>query len=186
VIRCHITDRRLAGGTEALVKIISRNLMDGVDLVQIREKDLSARDLVELVERVLLLPNPHGSRILVNSRVDVAMGCGAAGVHLPGHSFPVDRVRRIAPAHFLVGVSCHIESELYEAEAAGADFALLSPVFVSSSKPETQPPLGLDRLERMVAKVRIPVLALGGISQRTAPSCVSAGAAGVAGISMFQ
>lgn len=186
MIRYHITDRRLAGGVEPLVKAVSRSLMDGVDLVQIREKDLPGRELTELVERVLALPNPHRSRILVNSRVDIAVGCGADGVHLPSGSFPVDRVRRMAPQHFLIGVSCHTEHELREAEQAGADFAVLSPIFLSPSKPEPQPPLGLETLSRWVAKVRIPVLALGGVSTRSAPLCQRAGASGVAGISMFQ
>jgi len=186
VIRYHITDRKLAGGTEALVKAISRSLMDGVDLVQIREKDLSARELAALVERVLALPNPHRSRILVNSRIDVAVACGAGGVHLPAYSFAVNRVRSLAPPDFLIGVSCHTEQELRDADQAGADFAVLSPVFLSPSKQEPQPPLGLDRLAKWIAKVRLPVLALGGVSQKSAPLCERAGAAGVAGISMFQ
>jgi thiamine-phosphate pyrophosphorylase len=186
VIRYHITDRKLAGGIEPLVKAISRNLMDGVDLVQIREKDMPGGELAALVERVLALPNPHRCRILVNSRVDVAIGCGAGGVHLPSASFPIDRVRRIAPAHFLIGVSCHTEQELLEAEQGGADFLVLSPIFLSPSKAEPQPPLGLERFTRMAAKVRVPVLALGGVSHRSVPLCQRAGAAGVAGISMFQ
>ncbi len=161
--------------------------MDGVDLVQIREKDLTGRELEAMVTRVLALPNPHRSRILVNSRVDVAIGCGAGGVHLPANSLPVDRVRAIAPHDFLIGVSCHTEQELLDAEQNGADFAVLSPVFLSPSKPEPQqPPLGIERLTKWVAKVRIPVLALGGVSHRSAALCERAGAAGVAGISMFQ
>ena len=186
MIRYYITDRRLAGGVEPLVKAISRNLMDGVDLVQIREKDLSARELAALVLRVLALPNPHRSRILVNSRTDVAVACGAAGVHLPAGSFPVERVRRIAPANFLIGVSCHTERDLAEAEGASADFAVLGPVFLSPSKNEPQPPIGLETFALWAAKTRIPVLALGGVSHRSAPLCERAGAAGVAGISMFQ
>ena len=186
MIRCHITDRRMAGGIEPLVKAIALSLMDGVDLVQIREKDLPGGELAALVERVVALPNPHRSRILVNSRVDVAIGCGAGGVHLPAGALTVDRVRRIAPSHFLIGVSCHTERELLEADQDGADFALLSPVFLSRSKPEPQPPLGLERLALWAGKVRLPVLALGGVSQRSALLCERAGAAGVAGISMFQ
>ncbi len=169
-----------------MVKAVSRSLMDGVDLVQVREKDLPARELVALVKRILALPNPHRSRILVNSRVDVAIGCGAAGVHLPGGSFPVERVRSIAPAEFLIGVSCHSERDVLDAEQGGADFAVLSPVFFSSSKQEPQPPLGLQRFAAWAARVGIPVLALGGVSHRNAALCQRAGAAGIAGISMFQ
>ena len=186
MIRYYITDRRLAGGIEPLVKAISRNLMDGVDLVQIREKDLPGRELAALTRRVLALPNPHRSRILVNSRVDVAVACGAGGVHLPAGSLPIDRVRAISPANFLIGVSCHTEQELIDAEQGSADFAVLGPVFLSPSKHEPQPPIGLETLARWTANTRIPVLALGGVSHRSAPLCVRAGAAGVAGISMFQ
>lgn len=186
MIRCQITDRHSAGGVEPLVRSIARNLMDGIDLVQIREKDLTARDLAALTTRVLALPNPHGSRILVNTRADVAIACGAHGVHLPAGSPSPERFRAIAPPDFLVSVSCHTEEELLAADRANADFALLSPIFLTQTVKTGQTPLGLDGLARLTARVHLPVLALGGVSQKNAALCLRSGAAGMAGISMFQ
>lgn len=186
MIRYQITDRRLAGGIEPLVRSVSRNLMDGIDLVQIREKDLEGRELASLVRRIVSLPNPHGTRILVNARVDVAMAGGAHGVHLPSDGLPPERIRKIAPADFVIGVSCHSEAELLAAQDGHADFAVLGPIFLSQSLKAGQSPLGLNILEKLAVKSRIPVLALGGVSHKNAALCLRAGAAGVAGISMFQ
>jgi thiamine-phosphate pyrophosphorylase len=179
MIQCYITDRRTLPSGDALGDVIRRNISAGVDWVQIRERDLPAREVFALVED---LP----AKIIVNSRVDVALAAGAAGAHLPSHSPPPRLWRKITPPGFLIGVSCHTAQELRIAEEEGADYAVFGPVFPPLSKPSDRPAHGLEGLARAVAGIRIPVLALGGITRENAASCVAAGAAGIAGISIFQ
>ena len=185
MIRCYITGRRTLK-SHSLLEAIARNLAAGVEWIQIREKDLSARALFELVEAARALPNPHGARILVNSRVDVALAAGAGGAHLPSGSPSARSWRPILPPGFLIGVSCHSAEDVRQAEAEEADYALFGPVFSPISKSSDLEPRGLEGLARAARPVRIPVLALGGITNENRAACVSAGAAGIAGISLFQ
>jgi len=153
---------------------------DGVEMIQIRAKQLSTRDLMELARGAVAIPS---ARVLVNTRTDVALACGAHGVHLPAGSMAPSTVRRIAPADFLIGVSCHSIDELRAAENEGADFAVYGPVFASITKSVV--PIGIEALRLAASSVRLPVYALGGVTAANAPLCLEAGAAGVAGISLF-
>jgi thiamine-phosphate pyrophosphorylase len=176
--RYYITDRKPAGGFRALMEIIRDQLHLGVDLIQIREKDLSARELFEFTLTVIEvrareMKNPGKTKILVNTRADVALAAGADGVHLPADA-PVQTLPRL-----LVGRSCHT---LLEVQHARADFVTYGPVFESPGK---GPATGLDAL-KAACHLGKPVYALGGVNWDNADACMRAGAVGIAGIRLFQ
>jgi len=165
------------------VDVAARAAAAGVDMIQVRAKRLPARNLAALAANVVAAA--RGVPVLVNTRADVALACGAQGVHLPSDGLSAKLVRSMVPAGFLIGVSCHSGDELIRAEREGADFAVYGPVFTTPSHPDATPP-GLDALAAAARLVRLPIYALGGISAENAPLCLAAGAAGVAGISLFQ
>ncbi len=186
MLRYYISNRQAAGGMERLLGFVERALAQGVDFIQVREQDLSGCELWQLTRAILALPNPAGTQILVNSRADIAVAAGAHGVHLAGNSIAPCGLRAIVPPGFVIGVSTHSVVEVRQAEREGADFAVFGPIFDPISKAAQTPPQGLERLREAAGAVRIPVLALGGITAENGASCVEAGAAGIAGISLFQ
>ncbi|MFZ0961481.1 MAG: thiamine phosphate synthase [Terriglobia bacterium] len=182
----YITDRRQIK-SRTLDICIAGAIAAGVDWVQIREKDLPARRLLRLTEAALEQARRSArTRVVVNDRLDVALAAKAHGVHLGSRSMTVDLVRRLAPREFVVGASCHSLEEALGAQAAGADYILLGPIFATPSKLPYGPPLGLDKLREVTSQVGIPVLALGGIDADRVPACRENGAAGIAGIRIFQ
>ena len=183
IIRYYITDRAQLPAGVTLLDNIARRLAAGIEMIQLRERDLSARQLHALAQQVLRLPNARHTRILINDRSDIALATGAAGVHLRANSVSPSRIRSIAPPDFVIGVSCHSVADVCRAEDEGASFAVLGPIYASPGK---GPPLGLGPLADAAHRARIPVLALGGISSERIPECINSGAAGIAGISMFQ
>jgi thiamine-phosphate pyrophosphorylase len=165
------------------LETIGRAINAGIEWIQIREKHLSAKDLATLVSAVLALPNPYQTKILVNDRTDVALACGAHGVHLPANSVSPAVIRRIAPTDFTIGVSCHTVAEVIQSSEESASFALFGPIFEVPGKGK---PVGLRALAQAVHAVPIPVLALGGITPESTPACLRTGAAGAAGIRLFS
>ncbi len=181
---CAVTDRRSLPG-ENLAPFLSHAIAAGVDLIQIRERDLPARELLSVVKDAVRQAQTTGTRILVNDRLDVALDAGADGVHLPAQGLPLKEVRRHHP-EILAGASTHNLEELRLAQNQGADFAFFGPVFPPLSKSISTAPAGLDALAQAVRAVHIPVLALGGITEENARACLATGAAGLAGITLFQ
>ena len=169
-----------------MIQAVRRAVADKVDWIQLREKHLAARGLCELARAVVAIAHSGPTKVLINSRIDVAIACGADGVHLPSDSLPVDTVRSLSPLGWLIGVSVHSLEQALSAEKAGASYVLFSPVFESISKKSYGSSQGLEMLKWVCNQMTIPVLALGGVTKGNSLSCVEAGAAGVAGISLFQ
>jgi len=196
----YITDRSQFGGTErarrrALLAKVAEAARVSVDYIQLREKDLSARELETLAREVVAVvqENSSSTSLLVNSRTDVALAAGADGVHLRPDDISPHEVRRVFEAsahrpfttdHFLVATSCHTVADVFHAESEKADFAVFAPVFGKSNAPGTRPS-GLAALQE-ACRAKTPVLALGGVNLENGASCLHAGAAGVAGIRLFQ
>lgn len=180
---CYITDRR-GVEPEPLERRIESAIDAGMDWIQIREKDLPTRALLRLAATGV--EQARETKILVNDRLDVALAAGAHGIHLGGSSIPAAEACPRVPQGFRVGVSCHSLEEAIRAEFAGASYVLFGPVFETPSKLPYGPPLGLDKLREATARVKIPVLAIGGITLDRVRACWAAGAAGIAAIRLFQ
>ena len=167
--------------------VIAAAARAGVDLIQVREKDQSTRELLALVEQAVAVCAGTSARLLVNDRLDVALAAGPnVGVHLPADAIAPRVLRGRFGGGLLIGVSCHSVDEVARAETDGADFVVFGPVFETPSKIAYGPPLGLEKLAEACRAVRIPVLALGGITRENAGACLAAGASGLAAIRLFQ
>jgi thiamine-phosphate pyrophosphorylase len=195
-ILCYVTDRRTLGAADSvdrLLETVRAARAAGVDWVQIREKDLTARALFQLALEAVHVASSAGgrTRVIVNDRLDVALAAGADGVHLGRESLPVHDVvpwcrGGNAPDGFLIGVSCHSIEEARQSEDAGASYIFFGPVFDTPAKRVFGPPQGMAQLVKACRNVRIPVLAIGGVDAENAAGCIRAGVAGIAAIRLFQ
>jgi thiamine-phosphate pyrophosphorylase len=196
-ILCYVTSRKALGletnPITRLLAIIRRAIEAGVDWIQIREKDLSGRELVHLVREAVAAASDTQTKILVNDRLDVAIAARAGGVHLGAESIPIREVAAWRESHpaaslpnFLIGASCHSIEQAQTAERDGADYVIFGPVLETPSKANFGPPQGLERLRKVCAEIKIPVLAIGGVNAAYASDCIRTGAAGIAAIRMFQ
>jgi len=182
---CLVTDRQRVGGADRLVERVSWAARAGVHLVQVRERDLEGRALTALVAGCVAAVRGTRARIVVNDRVDVAVAAGAHGVHLRADSMAAARVRTMVPPGFLVGRSVHGLDEAREAdEAGGLDYLLYGTVFATASKPG-HAPAGTSALAAVAAAVRVPVLAVGGVTPDNLEEVAAASASGFAAIGMF-
>jgi thiamine-phosphate diphosphorylase len=188
---CLVTDRRRLCREPASFEAERRRLAaqakwaaaSGVDLLQVREPDLETSGLVAIVEDAVRASRGSATRVMVNDRLDVALGCGADGVHLRHDSPPSQAVREMVPDGFLVGRSVHTVDDAVT--AGPVDYLIAGTVFESRSKPGAPKTIGLDGLARIVQSVAVPVLAIGGITAAQIDQVLATGAAGVAGISLF-
>ena len=189
---CLVTDRRrLAAGDETFETVrvrlsqLARDAVDaGIDLVQVRERDLETARLVDLVSDLVDLARGSSTRIIVNDRLDVALACGAGGVHLRSDSIAPAAARAMAPPGFLVGRSVRQLAEAVE-HAPAVDFLIAGTVFPTVSKPGADRLLGERGLSEMAAAVRVLILAIGGVTVERVAAIAASGAAGIAGIGLF-
>jgi thiamine-phosphate diphosphorylase len=189
--RCLVTDRRrlcpgaasLAIERRCLLDQVRRAVDDRVELVQVRERDLEAVQLAALVSDIMAIARGTSTRVVVNDRADVAVACAADGVHLRGDSIPIEAARRLVPRPLLVGRSVHTVAEARA--GIGADYLIAGTVFPSTSKADGVPVIGLEGLTAIIAATNVPVLAIGGVTAERVAEVMAAGAAGVAGISLF-
>ena len=189
---CLVTDRRRLAGSGAPWQAQRRQLIAQVrgavharvNLIQVRERDLSAADLVVLVDELLGVTRGSATRVVVNDRLDVSLACGADGVHLRGDSMSPAAARRLAPRGFLVGRSVHGVDEVHF--AAGADYLIAGAVYPTGSKPASTSWLGVDGLAAIVRAADVPVLAIGGMNLDRLEEVAGTGAAGVAAIGLFH
>ena len=181
-----VSDRRRFGGLDRLSEAIARAARAGVDVIQIRERDLDDRTHCDFVKRAVAVTRGTGARVVVNGRIDIALAAGAEGVHLRGDSVPASRARAILPPGFLVGRSVHSRAEAQAVEAdGGCDYLIFGTVFPSTSKPGGHEAAGLGTLQEVCQAVRLPVVAIGGVNEARAAEVAAAGAKGVAAIEAF-
>jgi thiamine-phosphate pyrophosphorylase len=204
---CYVSGRvglQVAHGKDLLELLLDKVELvasAGVDWIQLREKDLSGKQIASLTREALRRVSRQAShtrpptRILVNDRLDVAIAEQAGGVHLGENSLPAGQAKNLMLAStaaqsrlqdFLIGVSCHSLEAAKSAAFAGADYIFFGPIFATPSKADFGAPQGLERLAEVCTSVAIPVLAIGGITLENAPACFSAGASGIAAIRLFQ
>jgi thiamine-phosphate pyrophosphorylase len=180
-----VTDRSLALG-RGLVEVVAAAIQGGVTVVQIREKGLGTREFLGLAQALKALLDPQGIPLIVNDRLDLALACEAAGVHLGQEDLPCDLARRLLGPERLLGVSVSTPEEARQAEAAGADYLGVSPIFVTPTKQDTPAATGLAGLRAIRAVTALPLVAIGGLSATNAAEVMAAGADGIAVVSALM
>ena len=176
-----VTDRSLARG-RTTVELVRAAVAGGVTCVQLREKICGTREFIAEARALRAVLRGTGVPLIVNDRVDVALAAGADGVHLGQRDMSVADARRLGPPGWILGVSAESRDDAIRAETEGADYIGVSPVFATSTKTDTAPPLGLDGLRAIRAATGIPLVAIGGIHEENARAVIRAGADGLAAV----
>lgn len=179
-----VTDRGLSQG-RSTVNVVRAAVRGGVTCVQLREKHCSAREFIAEARAIKALLDSLETRIplIINDRIDLALAVGADGVHLGQSDMPLADARRLAGQSMIIGVSAESVEDAVRAEAEGADYLGVSPVFATPTKTDAAPPLGVDGMRSIRAAVRLPLVGIGGIHAGNAAAVIRAGANGVAVVS---
>jgi thiamine-phosphate pyrophosphorylase len=174
-----VTDRHQTRG-RPLIPLLQQVLTVGLPAIQLRERDLSARELVTLAREVQAAMGSSRVQLLINDRIDVALALEGAGVHLRSNSLPVSAARRLLGSQRLLGVSAHTVDEATEGESQGADYIVLGPIYETPSKKMFGSPLGIHTLEQACRSVHIPIFGIGGVTAARVCEMRRAGAFGAA------
>jgi thiamine-phosphate pyrophosphorylase len=174
-----VTDRHQTKG-RPLVPLLQRVLTAAAPAIQLRERDLSARELVTLARELQAVTASRRSQLLINDRIDVALALEGVGVHLRSNSLPVSVARQVLGTQRLLGISVHAVEEAVQVESQGADYIVLGPIYETPSKQMFGPPLGIHTLERACRLLRLPIIGIGGVTAARAREMRRAGAFGVA------
>lgn len=177
-----ITDESLSNGLTH-TEIARMAIAGGADVIQLRDKHLSGRDLMRYAVDIRSITRDAGVLFIVNDRLDIALACDADGVHLGQEDMPLKYARRIAPPGFIIGISASNAEEAIAAEREGADYIGFGPVYSTRSKSDARPACGLDSLRNAKSSVSIPIVAIGGIGMSNIRDVLRAGADGIAVIS---
>ncbi|MFA6226244.1 MAG: thiamine phosphate synthase [Methanoregula sp.] len=177
-----ITDEMIGRG-KTHAEIAKRAIAGGADVIQLRDKSCSSSELIRIGRTLRGITRESSTLFIVNDRLDVALACGADGLHLGQGDLRTYVARQFAPPGFLIGVSVSTVKEACQAEQEGADYVALSPTFSTGTKPDAGPGHGLEMLREIHRSVSVPVIAIGGINPENIGDVIDAGADGVAVIS---
>lgn len=171
-----VTGRRLCRH-HSLERIVRLSCKQGIDFIQLREKDLTSRDLLQLANRICIITKKYKRRLIINDRLDIALLIDASGVHSPANGIPIKHLKKYG---LLCGKSTHSLIEAKQAQKDGYDYIIFGPIFSTPSKAKYGSPLGVEMLAEVCQTIRVPVLAVGGITPERAAKCIQAGASGIA------
>jgi thiamine-phosphate pyrophosphorylase len=182
-LRLYLVTDQDCVGTRTLVDVVAAAVQGGVSCVQLREKELNTRDFVAQALALKALLSPHGIPLVINDRIDVALACGAQGVHLGQSDMPVVQARRLLPPEVFIGWSVETLDDVMLSASLPVDYLGVSPVFATPTKTDTAHAWGLAGLRRVRAVSSLPLVAIGGINQGNADDVLQAGADGLAVVS---
>ena len=177
-----VTDQSIAG-TRTLADMVAAAVQGGVTCVQLREKHLNTRDFLAQAVRLKQLLGPHGIPLVINDRIDIALACGAEGVHLGQSDMPVEQARQLLPPEMFIGWSVETLADVTRSAALPVDYLGVSPIYATPTKSDAASPWGLEGLRQVRAATALPLVAIGGIHVGNAAELLQAGADGLAVVS---
>lgn len=182
-LRLYLVTDQGSAGSRTIADVVAAAVQGGVTCVQLREKQLNTRDFVAQAMAMKALLQPHGIPLVINDRIDVALACGAQGVHLGQSDMPVAQARRLLPSEVFIGWSVETMDDVARSASLPVDYLGVSPIHATPTKTDTQKPWGLDGLRRVRSATALPLVAIGGIHADNARAVLSAGADGLALVS---